>query len=64
MDRDTVKKTYNLPASLIERAQRILQTRTETETIVRALREVAFLDEVERAVRHSAGRLPKFRPLR
>ena len=59
-----MKKTHNLPASLIERAQRILETRTETETIVRALREVAFLDEVERAVRRSARRLPKFRPLR
>lgn len=61
---NVVKKTYNLPASLIARAQRILETRTETETIVRALGEIAFLDEVERAVRRSAARLPRFRPVR
>ena len=60
----TVKKTYNLPPDLIERARRILGARTETETIVRSLREVAFLDEVDRAVKATAGRFPRYRPLR
>jgi hypothetical protein len=60
----TVKKTYNLPPALLSRAKRILKARTETETIVRSLEEVAFMDEVARAVRAVGGRLPKFDPLR
>ena len=60
----TAKKTYNLPPALIARAKRVLKARTETEAIVRSLREVAFLDEVERAVRTTSGRLPGYRPLR
>ena len=60
----TTKKTYNLPTALIARAKRVLKARTETEAIVRSLREVAFMDDVERAVRASSGRLPGYRPLR
>ena len=60
----TVKKTYNLPPALVSRAKRILKARTETEAIVRSLEEVAFADEVERAVRATGGRIPKFDPLR
>lgn len=56
----TVKKTYNLPPALLARAKRILKARTETETIVRSLEEVAFMDEVGRAVKLAGGRLPKF----
>jgi hypothetical protein len=62
--RATVKKTYNLPPVLLSRAKRILKAKTETETIVRSLEEIAFMDEVERAVRATGGRLPKFDPLR
>jgi len=47
MARRAVKKTYNLPPDLIARAKRVLKARTETEAIVRSLREVAFLDDVE-----------------
>jgi hypothetical protein len=46
------------------KAKRILAVKTETEAIVRSLEEVTFMDEVERAVRASAGRLPKFEPVR
>jgi hypothetical protein len=60
----TVKKTYNLPPALVSRAKRILKARTETETIVRSLEEVAFAEEVERAIRAAGGRIPKFEPLR
>jgi hypothetical protein len=60
----TVKKTYNLPPRLVARAKRILRVRTETEAIIRSLEEVAFMDEVERAVRATGGRLPRFQPLR
>ena len=42
------------------RAKRILRTATETEAIVRSLEEVAFRDDVERAVRVTGGKLPKF----
>lgn len=59
-----VKKTYNLPPALVTRVQRILGARTETEAILRCLEEVAFMDEVERAVRQTSGRLPAYRPLR
>ena len=62
MDSSTAKKTYNLPVKLIARAQRILKTKTET--IVRSLEEVAFMDDVERALRMAGGRLPRYRPLR
>ena len=60
----TVKKTYNLPTKLVTRAQHILKARTETETIVRSLQEVANEDEIHRAIRRSGARLSRFRPLR
>jgi hypothetical protein len=44
----------------VSRAKRILKVRTETEAIVRSLEEVAFMDEVERAVRGAGGKLPDF----
>jgi hypothetical protein len=59
----TVKKTYNLPPRLVTRAKRILKVRTETEAIVRSLEEVLFMDDVERAVRATGGRLPQFRAI-
>ena len=60
----TVKKTYNLPPDLIARAQKILGAKTETEAIILSLREIAFMDEVERAVRATSRKLPSFQPLR
>ncbi len=62
--RATVKKTYNLPPALVSRAKRILKARTETEAVIRSLEEVAFMDEVERAVRATGGRIPKFETLK
>ena len=59
--RASVKRTYNLPPALVSRARRILDVQTETETIVRSLEEVAFMDDVERAVRATGGRIPGFR---
>ena len=55
-----MKKTYNLPPTLVTRAKRILKSATETEAIIRSLEEVAFRDDVERAVRGTAGKLPNF----
>ena len=59
-----VKKTYNLPPDLIARVKRIFRARTETEAIVLALREMAFMDDIDRAVRFSSGRIPDYKPLR
>ena len=59
-ERGTVKKTYNLPPGLVTRAKRILKSATETEAIVRSLQEIAFRDDVERAMRATAGKLPDF----
>jgi len=60
----TVKKTYNLPPDLIARVKRIFKARTETEAIVLALSEMTFMEEVERAIRGTSGKLPNFKPLR
>jgi hypothetical protein len=60
----TVKKTYNLPPDLIARVRRIFKAKTETEAIVLALREMTFMEDIERALRASSGRLPHFKPLR
>jgi hypothetical protein len=60
----TVKKTYNLPPRLVKQVQEILHASTETETIVRSLQEVAFMAEVERTVRATSRKAPRYRPLR
>lgn len=59
-----VKKTYNLPPELIARVKRIFRAKTETEAIVLALREMAFMDEVARTVRATSGTIPDYKPLR
>ncbi len=59
----TVKKTYNLPAGRITRVKRILRAGTETEAIVLALREVAFLYDVEKAMSGTSGKLPRYKPV-
>jgi citrate lyase beta subunit len=62
--RATVKKTYNLPPELVQRAKRVLKARTETEAIVISLEDAVFMADVEKAVRSASRALPKFRPLR
>ncbi len=60
----TVKKTYNLPPALVKRVKRVLKAKTETEAIIRCMSEVAFMDDVERALRETGGQFPGFEPLR
>jgi hypothetical protein len=60
----TAKKTYDLPPDLVKRVKKVLDTRTETEAIILCMNEVAFMDDVERAVKQTGGKLPGFRPLR
>lgn len=62
--RATIKKTFNLPPDLVSRVKRILKARTETEAIVRCMEEVAFMDDVERTLRATGGRIPGYEPLR
>lgn len=50
-----VRKNYRLDPTLIARAQAILGTATETETIEQALDMVAFRQEVLDGVRAVAG---------
>jgi Arc/MetJ family transcription regulator len=44
------KKTYNLDEELIGRARRVLDARTDTEAIQRALRKVVADAEIEQAL--------------
>jgi hypothetical protein len=44
------KKTYNLDEALIVRARKVLDARTDTETIQRALRKVVDDAEIEAAL--------------
>jgi hypothetical protein len=44
------KKTYNLDEALIDSARRVLDARTDTEAIQRALRKVVEDAEIERAL--------------
>jgi hypothetical protein len=59
-----VKKAYNLPPELVARAKQILHARTETEAIIRSLEAISHEDEIHRAVRSAAGKLPDFEPVR
>jgi hypothetical protein len=59
-----VKKTYNLPPDLVKRVKKVLHAKTETEAIIRCMSEIAFMDDVERAVKETGGRFADFRPLR
>ena len=50
MSTATKKKTYNLDEELIGRARRVLDARTDTETIQRALRKVVDDAQIEKAL--------------
>lgn len=50
-----VRKNMRLRQELIDRAKRILGTKTETETVEQALELVAFRREVSRGIRRIAG---------
>lgn len=50
------RKNLNIDQRKIERARRILGTKTETETIDRALDLVAFRDEILRSLELAKGK--------
>ena len=55
------RKSHNLDARLLRRAQRTLGTATETETIHQALRAVLVGEELLAALESASGRV-EFRP--
>lgn len=56
----TVKKSYSLPPDLVRRVKKVLHAGTETEAVVRCMQQIAFMDDVERAVRATGGNFPDF----
>lgn len=50
-----VRKNMRLRQDLLDRARRILGTKTETETVEQALELVAFRKEVSDGIRRIAG---------
>jgi hypothetical protein len=53
------KKTWLLDQRLIDRARKVYRSRTETEAVTRALQDVLTQDEVRKALRRSAGKIPR-----
>lgn len=51
------RKSHNLDAGLLRRAQRALGTPTETETIHRALRSVLLGEQLVAALESTSGRV-------
>lgn len=45
----SVKKTWLIDPTLVRRARKICGARTETETVMRALREILIRDEIDKA---------------
>ena len=60
---NTVKKTYNLPKDLIALMKRHFKVKTETEAIILAMKEIAFMDEVEHGLKKISGRFPRFKSI-
>ncbi len=55
---DIRKKTWLLDQNLIRRACRIYKSKTETEAVTRALQEVVFREDLVKAFRSTAGKIP------
>lgn len=53
------KKTWLLDQALIDRVRRVYKSKTETEAVTRALENVVFQEEVVRALRQTAGKIPQ-----
>ncbi|MGD2123737.1 MAG: hypothetical protein PVJ76_18450 [Gemmatimonadota bacterium] len=51
----TVRKNMRLRQDLLDRARKVLGTRTETETVEEALELVTFRKEVAEGIRRIAG---------
>ena len=56
-----VRKNYRLDEELLRRAQRVLRTTTETDTITQALRRCAEAEEELKLLRQGRGKHPEFK---
>jgi Arc/MetJ family transcription regulator len=54
-EKKVVRKNMRLRQDLIDRAKRVLGTKTETETVERALELVTFRQEVMEGIERIAG---------
>ena len=55
VSKKVIRKNMRLRQDLIDRAKRILGTKTETETVEQALEMVAFREEVVEGIERIAG---------
>jgi hypothetical protein len=53
------KKTWLLDQTLIDRVRRAYKSKTETEAVTRALENVVSQEEVVKALRRTAGKIPR-----
>jgi hypothetical protein len=53
------KKTWLLDQTLIDRVRRAYKSKTETEAVTRALENVVFQEQIVRALRQTAGKIPR-----
>jgi hypothetical protein len=52
------KKTWLLDQTLVDRVRRAYHSKTETEAVTRALQNALFQEDVVKAVRQTAGKIP------
>jgi Arc/MetJ family transcription regulator len=55
------RKNYRLDEELLRKAQRLLGTTTETDTITQALRRLTEAGQELKLLRRSRGKYPEFR---
>jgi hypothetical protein len=51
----TVKKTWLIDPELVRHARRISGSRTETETVTRALQEMVVRDQIDKAFKRNSA---------
>jgi len=52
------KKTWPLDQKLVDKVRRIYRAKTETDAVMRAMEEAAFREEVRKAIKATAGKIP------
>lgn len=53
------KKTWLMDQGLVDKVRRIYRAKTETEAVTRAMEEAAFREEVRKAFKATAGKIPQ-----
>jgi stress response protein YsnF len=55
----TRKKTRLIDQHLVDKVRRIYRAKTETEAVTHAMEEAAFREEVRKAFKTTAGKIPR-----